>query len=764
MYVNKTVKANKTAKAIKAAKAIKTVEANKTVKAAKAIKGQITIFMALIFMVIFTLFTMTVSLSMFIHDKINVQNATDLASYYVASKQAELLGAIAHNNYIIRQSYKLMVYRYRVYGNAARTDGALLHPGNRPDWQNFRNTDVYTPATLHNDFPPRVCIGSSHLLQEIDKDNQCKEINFNVQKILQVTSVVGSLISGINSGVAAINENIRANCEAVAYLNWYYANMLVGAHKYEQRDRRAIINALANNLARPIETGDGGMRDIEGGSVYDGARHTFVYNLTESNKQELKQTLVNTTNLTIENSMRRYLGRPEDWLVPIYINVSVPYSHFITENGCTETLTSHAANSNFVGSLTSPSVSRLKNTLDPTNNMNFFGGYSNTPPSDRKEILSIGVEKKPWVMVYNKIEARIFSRPLFLGSYIAPEGLEITALSHAKPFGGRIGPWYKTIWPQGSNESNSGDKTDELVPRRISVSQYGVGSIDASDPTLYPNYSRFPTDEHGLTTNEAMLHAGPTVGWKWRDVLSGFEPPTSIQDYFLSTHSYHPTDNYVYNDPLAQDFSKPEPQRWDSFNRRLEIAAIMPDAFDFTYYSISPNYYSYFISENGREKLPRWLQVDHSDVEIRGDLGAHPGQPHFSIIDQMFSYNSPSRDGTIPASGPNDAPFIHDDFSVERNRKFVPYFFTDEALALLTGWNKGFEPMSYNEPTDSSMNDYFATCLRPIDPSHAKPKIPSGCLKGGRFGYSVKLISGSYIIDDHPIGGDGAAGPIENPI
>jgi len=83
----------------------------------KKMKGQITIFVALVFVVLFTVFGMTISMGMFIHDKINLQNATDLASYYVASKQAEMLDAIAHSNYQIRQSWKLAAFRYRVFSN-----------------------------------------------------------------------------------------------------------------------------------------------------------------------------------------------------------------------------------------------------------------------------------------------------------------------------------------------------------------------------------------------------------------------------------------------------------------------------------------------------------------------------------------------------------------------------------------------------------------------------------------------------------------------
>ena len=65
------------------------------------------------------MFGMTINVAMVVHDKINLQNSVDFASLYVAQRQAEMLNAIAHQNYQIRQAYKLMAYRYYVIGTAA---------------------------------------------------------------------------------------------------------------------------------------------------------------------------------------------------------------------------------------------------------------------------------------------------------------------------------------------------------------------------------------------------------------------------------------------------------------------------------------------------------------------------------------------------------------------------------------------------------------------------------------------------------------------
>lgn len=733
----------------------------------KTIKGQITIFMALIFMVIFTMFTMTVSLSMFIHDKINLQNATDLASYYAASKQAELLGAIAHNNYAIRQSFKLLSYRYRVYGNGGRTDSTssdglpLQHPGIQTGWDSYYNdnTTRYVAASDRPSYPPRVCAASPHLFSDIvqgSTDNPCRKLDFSVGYVSPVTSIVGSLVGGVNSGVIAANALVLNSCQSIAYFNWWYSNMIIASHRLEQRDRRVIIEELAINLSREIIEGDSGMLDIEGGNVYAGAYSTFLYNLTEANREELRvRPRPRSQVLTITNSMQ---GRsPDDWLSPIYMNLLIPYSHYETAgSGCAEQLFNQVNGTPVTNNLSAPGVAALKQKLDPEDAVATYGNSAASFPSEPFYWTTIGVEKNPWYMVYNKTESRIFSRPLFLGAYVNPDGLDMRALSYAKPFGGRIGPWYRRVWPNGSTESATGDRTDERSPSRVTPADYAT-NVNVNDPTIYPNYSRFPTDQFGLQTNQAMVHAGPLVGWSFGSVGAAFRPPTSTQDYAKAVYSYLTSE---YSDPLAQDVDSPQPT--NSFNRRLEIAAIMPDAFDFTYYSISPNYYDYFIDSpdpSGGPRLAGWLNARlPTDIQLRGDIGSHSGNLRFSIMDQMFINDE------VQAI---DQPAARDGFTVRRNREPIPYFFTDNPLALLTGWNKGENPMDYLPPTDGGMDDFFATCaaaFRGNASLDAKPRVPAGCLRGGRFGYSVKLISTDYINDEHPIGGDGTSGAILNPL
>ena len=101
---------------------------NKTLKNKN---GQMAIFIAIIFQVLFVLFAMSINVALVVHDKVNLQNAVDLAAYYGAQKQAEMLNVIAHQNYQIRQAWKLLSWRYRVlgqYGVGGQPSAPVRHP------------------------------------------------------------------------------------------------------------------------------------------------------------------------------------------------------------------------------------------------------------------------------------------------------------------------------------------------------------------------------------------------------------------------------------------------------------------------------------------------------------------------------------------------------------------------------------------------------------------------------------------------------------
>jgi len=695
-------------------------------KRAEHQKGQIAVFLALVFFVMFSIFGMTISMGMFIHDKINLQNSTDLASYYVAAKQAELLGAIAHSNYQIRQSWKLLAFRYRVLGNASRTGGGYASPGIDTNPDAYLNDHrSYLPATYDNNTPPRVCVGASHVFREWNNDNPCKVIDFSVNYIPTVPQIIGiGIVGATNVTINSTNNLIANTCSSTAYLNWWYANTIIGAHKLEQRDRRAVIEELAKNLAQPIAPG--GMKDLDGNDVYEGARKTFLYNLSESNR------LDGAPQIRFLNSLA---GRePSDWLSTIYVNAVIPWSYYNTVGlGCAEQMLSHPNYAGLESELDSGSslttqAREFRATLDPNDQTKNFGALGSTDPLFG---ISVGVEKNPWIMIYNRAQAAATSKPLFLSSVFG-EGIPMQAFAYAKPFGGRIGPWYNKNWPSGADKSGGGGRTDPLLPVRVELSELGTVS-DAqasSDPTYYPNYSRHPGDQDGLSTNAAQVFAGRLINWDTNNPTS-VDVDSSVYDYIQTTYSFF---NALPNDPLATNSTGAAP--WESFNRNLEIAAVRPDAFDMLYYSVSPTFYDYYV----RGKLDTWLNDRlPAGIKVRGDLGYYEGAPgnigSFDIRDQMELTEYDGVDRRAKAAWVNNS----------------------NGQGFLSAWIPGQEVMDYGLPDQSR----FAACGGRVPAGRVM--VPSECLSGGRVGYSVKLVSRKYLEADHPIGGGGSSGTILNP-
>ena len=106
----------------------------------KNVKGQMAIFFVLIFQVLFILFAITLNLAFVIHDKINLQNSVDLAAYYGAKKQAEVLNTLAHINYQMRQNYKLLAWRYRILGTLGQ---------NRSRWRWVLVSELQEPCKIN---------------------------------------------------------------------------------------------------------------------------------------------------------------------------------------------------------------------------------------------------------------------------------------------------------------------------------------------------------------------------------------------------------------------------------------------------------------------------------------------------------------------------------------------------------------------------------------------------------------------------------------
>lgn len=647
-------------------------------------RGQAAIFVALIFNVLFVFFAMAINVALVVHDKINLQNAADMAAYYAAAKQAEMLNIIAHQNYQIRQSYKLLSWRYRVLGNMG-----LYQQEPSPVW-----TDELSDAEYSQGKRPSLCVTYKPTWQEVPpNENLCNRPNLRIPPLPEVKVIAGFL--GINHGIAALSRQLRMQfdiqCQRLGAYNWWYAMSILHAFRIDQRNRKQVITALARNLSK--EGGD--FVDLDGASVEAGARETFLKNLTFANKASFE---AGGGEFKIFNSLAGV--DPRKWLPEVQIIPTIIYTDVNNEAGCNaspQPISNLPERAGAQAILNAPFPGGLNaGNLIPWKDTNILG--------DSDFQFSIGYEKNPWYMPYVGIKVKTTPRQIFfpLGG-----GIEMIARAFAKPFGGRIGPWYQSRWDKGS-ETSTGDLTDELMAPRVS----GTNSQD--DPRRLPNYARYPGDKLGLKSKLAI------------NSLNGLKTLGISFDYYKNVKEDIAVGNP--NDILA----------WDGATgpdvRNFELAALAPDLFDITYYSIEPNF-----TKNYYEKLEAnkaALQIP-GDVPIRTDLG-HNGTAIkvFSVQEQMKTAK---------------------DKSLQRNEA---YYFVREKAHLLTSWLPGAGPYNY-EVGESLAN--FGKCAVPDDA--LKFPNPGSCVAGGgRTGYSVKLVGRDTLLStQHKIGGAAAADGILNP-
>jgi hypothetical protein len=361
---------------------------------------------------------------------------------------------------------------------------------------------------------------------------------------------------------------------------------------------------------------------------------------------------------------------------------------------------------------------------------------------------SLGVEKNPWCMAYVGVSATAKPKIPF-----SPFGaVTLKARSFYKPFAGKIGPWYKEGWTRGSKFSNNGDKLDKLIPPRVSdvAELAGVNNDPKELAVRATNYSRFVGDKFGLKTLKMIGYYGRAIfelndAWK-----SMSENPSGTYSNTLYQNSAAPS--YGDWDALPFGFTKGNGAgdilAWDKSNnapskmRNLELLAILPDTFDMAYYSIEPDFYrNYF----GRLNKGFLAGVGKSFISngnsLRPDIGYHKGFKR-----GQYNYEEWSVKDQYAAIKDSGMPDVVD-------KEFT--FLSEDWRHLLTGWTA-------KSLTDYSLNtDYLGHCVDTEDPS---PPTSGNCVVGGSTGYSVKMVSSSYLKSEiKDLGGKGASGPIINP-
>lgn len=655
------------------------------------------IFVALIFQILFLFFAMAINIGLVVHDKINLQNAVDLAAYYAAQRQAEMLNVIAHTNYQIRQSWKLLNWRYYVLGTMGMQQPPNLHPAR----SGSNRSETFWPPAEN----PLLCITHSPMLENVQNDNPCKSDDFTIPNI-QIPPPIApwTLMNLVYAGLArSLQIQIEKSCVSYSGLNWFFAASTYMAYLKDQQSRKELIRALALNLARKPEE----MRDLAGDLIIDGAQKTFLKNLTYTNNA----AAATPPKLEMLNSLQ---GRaPEEWLPSIDVWFTMRYQDLVgSSNNCTSVARQIDAKPEGAG--WASLVGLVGNEQELLNIHQAIVSAVNIGPGDSRR-MSIGVEKNPWYLAYIGMKATSRPRQMFF-----PFGppVQFVARAYAQPFGGRIGPWYGKTWARANAHSDTSfTQRLQLSPEPLQAN----GTVDTSDwKKLMPLYSRYPGDRLGLRSHLAQQSLADQMGIRMK-----------LQDYSDIGKEFSPTgvnDVLAFNDKNSTNI------------RSFEIAAVAPDLFDITYYSIQPNFGE------------RYLDLLKQNRNVLGIPPiAYPRSDLGSRNDQKNEYFSVKNQIQLAKQGLQSGGTLH---------TLDAFWYVRERANLLTSW-------VHNNIYGDYLNfpeERFGLCGRSDDVNDVAKRAPGACLlNGGRTGYSVKIIPREILTTPLPLGGAASVGLIKNP-
>lgn len=658
------------------------------------------VFIALIFQLLFIFFAMVINVGLLVHDKINLQNSVDLAAYYAAGKQAEVLDGIAHSNYQIRQSWKLLSWRIRALGDMGAKGHPMLNTP-PPGTQDTNAAQTARDEKINDDFPA-LCLKHSWWSVSGGEENYCRNKIGNADaQFPDPPIIIPGLVTVLpinvllNTLLSKLQSNFNDACQGTGPINFMMAVRWMAAYRADIASRVRVIEQYRNNLSS--STSD--FQDIEGDQVSQGAQKTLEKNLTASNR-----------DTTLEFKMYNSLGAQTNWLNKIAVRPRVYYiDPEYKNNSCVVQATDCSSPPRYKNDATTKALAAI-----------CAGPQLPTDPM----FSTVGYEKNPWVMAYVGVEATVSGRRPF-----APFGGPVTlkARAFAKPFGGRIGPWFRSEWPQGSPGSSSGEFVDKMLPIALNTPQ-----APQDKNTAVPNYSRYPGDTLGLRSRLTLSQLRKTFlqsGTKklspemWGALLGDFSGAGMVDPLAWETTGEPPQPI-----PPSQSYNGP-------WIRAFEIAAVVPDLFDVTYYSIEPQFYQTYVERASANAF-------NNAIKPRPDLGYHQGSPLYekmNVFKQIQDYSV--------RYDPSTAYIIRD-----------PNINTAVGR-LLTAWapQQVGSQFTYEFP-----DSVFGRC--PAGFKQEGRGFPGGCGFGGRTGYSVKLISQDYLNDGEAAqGGGGNVGPILNP-
>lgn len=733
-------------------------------------KGQVGIFVALIFQVIFVFFAMLVNVGLVVHHKINLQQSTDLAAYYGAMKQAEIMNVMAHVNFQIRQAWKLMSWRYRVLGTFGLEHNPRSPPGTSPIEIQF---PVKWPApaaaiplprynTNSKGFAcngagpksngititdvPFMCLGHNGfgdwIAGKLDRETFCKvECNaieqmaaFSISKITGVgtgTIYGNTMGASVNAAIDKANTIVQKTCNSLGPITTQMLALYYGNYIKDTQNRRKFIYMLTKNLGLPEDQ----MLDVEGKSVLTGVQNTLKNNLTEANLTSMTDASISALNgvksFGGSGSFAEAMMKEINFQRLLFFMIDCTVSAGGDSNTGLKSLYQGAA-----GDLDTTILNQLNLIMDPAGVAAIQNLFNQN--TDASNIL--GYEKNPWIQVYYGVRAT--SEPKI--PFLPLAKIKLSAVSFAKPFGGSIGPWYFKTWDSGTDDNKGRadweNRTDFNLPRR------NLSGLTAT-PTLkdarefFFNYSTHVGDTysndapnrdannkgglantkivglyHNLLANKYGLRdSSPASTDKTPEPEQGryIMPdvwPKYKQWYHLSADVTDPT-----YDPLAVDRANPAAPR-NTYMRDIELTVVSPNQFDATYYSIEPDFFTNYFPK----MTPAVLQT----------MASNAGLPNRPVFPLDYGHRGATNYAGIPAnfSVRHQIQVTHDLFKKAADEivglngngdsamKFGLDVLATKQSSILTGWtflnlsSVGYSSFPGPETGGGKFSMLFGTC------------------------------------------------------
>ncbi len=736
-------------------------------------KGQVSIFLVFLFQVLFVFFAMVVNVGLLVYYKINLQNSVDLAAYYAAMKQAEMLNTIGHINYQLRQNWKLVSYRTMILGSL----GPDTHPARPRDSSgtSFKQApaEVFYGAPTGRKYPV-FCVTIAELFANVigtdgtllnEEDNQCR-VDTNHQlsgfKIPDVIWTLPGYNEKIRDGAIALQNKFLNEFAGGGFRNYNNLAAFIIMFRADSLNRRKVIGVLANTMSQDTSN----FFDLDGAGVTDGARKVLQKNLADQNSSGITMNLYNSLASPGCGGPNSDIELLPGWLKEVEVMPLFAYMDSGIDDNVFDGPGKAGQGVRYIGydldSMPSEAAkiqgSPAFEILKGLNDLMTIGGLPQH--SAGRWTTAIGVEKNPWCMPYVGIKASSKPRLPFMPDRFSPT---LQAKTFAKPFGSRIGPWFGRTWPDRTTNTTS-DKnvnvtTDMRLPPRIYDGMVTPPFKSPNDLVRFtPTYSRFVGDNLSLLSEQIRWAYGKfywstpsrhpfwTAMWK-QPLIEAFDKNRADNSPFFMG----PMSGDILADAYQPKFFPPlETAVAMQFARQMrasEIAAIAPDLFDVTYYSIEPRFNQYILP-----RLQRYIQTFNSKrphLMVRGDFGwrhpTYPGEP--GVADESANVE-------MQTSLFKSHPFYL------QTRNEIYQTIADPAQ-YLTSWAET-SIIDYNPAMTSNKIGNCNSGARV--PAGTDPWTPGACVSGGRTGYSVKLVSKKFLESSIPdIGGTGVSGTILNP-